>query len=561
MPFLLACAAVGTALLWWHGNPTYSLDWHTHVFWLQSYTDGLLSRTFPPRWVASANSGYGAPIFIFYAPLTYLLAAPWVWLYSAGTALMLSYTSSLALLAWSSYRWLRLSASRAGACTGAALIALSPWALCLIYRWNMPAGLLGFACIPLVLWRFTRLLHATKAWQSCAVSYALLCLAHLPSAFMLTLVLIPLLWAMHARSTTRFPLGRIVLCLGAGAVLSAFYLGPVVTERSWVHAGYALLDVWDWSRHFLFSPRTSHDGIFAFLPFLDRVALGCALLTILGLAATRYPRSRQAQVASIRWVMIALMLCACLLTPLGRPLYVLWEPLRYLQFPWRWLWLLSLATGLSAALWVDRCTQRKSKAFWLHAVALGMACLPLGYFALQAQGFHTGNALPALAWTTPEMVREAARRPLQDTVEHRPATFTNNWDQAINDRNTARATATPADHARFTNLRFAPHRREWRIHAATAVIVTFRLFDYPGWSAACDGKEMHPLANDGSGTLRYALEAGVHRCTLTFARTPLRLFFELLSVVGWVSLLMACVFSRMRGKNAPFNEGCVSYCQ
>jgi uncharacterized membrane protein len=528
---MLLSVVLATALFFYQGTPTHALDWSVHLLWMQSYADAMAYGEFPPRWVEAANAGYGAPVFMFYAPLVYLLATPWVWLDSASTALLVSYTQSFLLLAWFSYRWLRVYSNRMGACMGAMFLVLSPWTLGFAYRWNMPAGLLAFALMPLLLWRFERLRTSTRQrFVSAGIAYALICLTHLPSAFMLTLWLLLRLGFDCVQSRSVRPAIPGLLSLALGTTLAAFYVGPAVLERNLVHSNYAISDIWQWQRHVLFQSNAQHEGIMAFLPLFEYMAL--LLCALIAYACFIHIINKRPLLTSGIQIPVAMCVTGLvLMTALSGFIYSHWEAMRFLQFPWRWMWLPTLGAAIALSTLISK--QHHSRGFFHNLGLIGISLVLLPYLAISASvlGFNVIKLpIPDLVWTTPDSARAASRYALHDTFEHRPISMINNWNQDMPIGDHPRITATP-DTARFTPITLTPHERAWRIYAATSTTIRLRLFDYPGWSAWLDEKPVLPLANKGDGTLRFELLSGTHVLRLQFSTTPARQIF------GWISVL------------------------
>jgi hypothetical protein len=160
--------------LWLDHTKFYSnSDALFYVNVLSFVTDHLKSGDFYPRWIEEANSGYGSPVMMFYAPLAYLITAVinlplWFLHIDIGVQLLIGIYASQVFSGYTAYRWLRSRFSETVAYSGSQLFILLPFKLVYIYlnanvsqssrlaqcRWRMCSGSGGsvfFAFMPACL--------------------------------------------------------------------------------------------------------------------------------------------------------------------------------------------------------------------------------------------------------------------------------------------------------------------------------------------------------------------------------------------------------------------------
>lgn len=110
-------------------------DWHVHWFRLEGFSQSLIEGVWRPYWHADANSGYGAPTFLFYPSLSYYLASIPILL---GTTMSVAWSMAYLLIimaaAFGSYRLFRLWSGAGVAAAASVLWAFSPPLLFKIYQ-------------------------------------------------------------------------------------------------------------------------------------------------------------------------------------------------------------------------------------------------------------------------------------------------------------------------------------------------------------------------------------------------------------------------------------------
>jgi len=115
-----------------------------------------------PRWLPDLAYGYGFPLFIFYAPLSYYITLALSWVTPTATTAFNSALGLALLLAGSSaYLFVKtLFGPKAGLLAGVAYI-YAPFQLTNIFsRGGLPAAW-AMALFPLAFWGFSRLLQHT----------------------------------------------------------------------------------------------------------------------------------------------------------------------------------------------------------------------------------------------------------------------------------------------------------------------------------------------------------------------------------------------------------------
>src|SRR5580698_482138 len=141
---------------------------HDVEFHLYSWLE-VLSQwkhgVFYPRWAALAHFGYGEPRFIFYPPASWtlgaLLSAIFPWTLAASVYLWLVLTANGASMFLLARRWF----NRRDAIFVAALYAVNPYHLVIVYWRSAFAELLAGCLLPLLLLCLLKAAEDNNGWR------------------------------------------------------------------------------------------------------------------------------------------------------------------------------------------------------------------------------------------------------------------------------------------------------------------------------------------------------------------------------------------------------------
>ncbi len=522
---LLAIAAAAFAIelpFFFRGYPSgHDFEFHLYT-WLEvlsQWKQGILY----PRWAALAQFGYGEPRFIFYPPASWTLGAglsaifPWILVPGIYIWIVLVAAGvSMFLLA---RRWL----DRRDATFAAALYAVNPYHLLIVYWRSAFAELLASCLLPLLL---LLLLRAEQKGRRTSLSLGVLLaaawLVNAPSAVMihysLALLLVVLAW--QRRSARILLIGGAAVSLGAG--LAGFYLLPAIYEQKWVTIAQAVSTGLRPVDSFLFTHTADADhNRFNYLA--SSVAVAEIVLTLIAAWTARRWRHSQREL----WISLAAWgaVCAALMLPITLPLWSALPKLAYVQFPWRWMLCLGVPFSLLTALGVRRWSWRLA----VYGAALCVIVL-------------AGMRFQPPWWDTAADLREmqdnmASVAGYEGVDEYVPV----GADPYNVDKSARLATvAGPAQ----TAIRVAQWRPELKLFSAempAADTLGLRLFHYPAWQAEVNGHAVDVGMREGTGQMLVPVGAGANVVQISFVRTWDR------RVGAWVSgfsLLLALIWRR-----------------
>lgn len=533
-----------------------------------------------PRWLPDLGYGFGFPLFNYYAPLSYYLLLPLRWLgLPAQTVLLAGFALALWALALATYLWGRdLFGERAGFAAAFAAV-YGPYILHDVYRRGGLASIWGLVWLALTAWAVRRTMARSGPGPLVGVvlGSAALMLTHNITALMGVPLLVGYVLFLAPLYGLRSAL-RPLLALALGLGLSAFFWLPALREQDFVqvHQLYLPRD-FDYHYNFisleqLLTPPRPVDP--ALINLIVPVSLGWVPLALAlvgwGPVGALLPR----EVRAHRWALSLATLALALMTlPVSLPLWELLPPLRFVQFPWRFLAPTTLLLALLAGLGAEVLMKRAS---WTGPLlVLGMAVFALTwlyplYYPPQAE------PLP------PDQIRyeaesghlgaTAAGDYLPRWVQERPApdALLPLYEAAAPDYIIPRL--DPASLPAGARVLEAAYGLTWArvtVESPEPFRIRFLWYFFPGWYGRLDGRPL-PLGPDGPhGLLGADIPAGRHEVFIFFGDTPLRRWAWGISGASALLFLIALLFARQAGREAhrpgltfggPLSPGILGIC-
>lgn len=488
-----------------------------------------------PRWASEANYGFGEPRFIFYPPASWALGGllglilPWtvvpaifVWL-----AMILAAVGMRKLAA----DWLPPDA----ALVAALLYALNPYLLVTAYTRCAYGELLASAVFPFLLWGAFRISrYPGKGFAIVAISFAAIWLANLPggviASYALALVLV--IVAVLRRSVQTLLYGSAAILTGFG--LAAFVLFPAVWEQKWVHIdGVVRPNQLPWA-NFLFS---SHSNMYRFNHFLSSLAV---LLILGGVASAIAGRRMRQDTPALWWSLTVLcLLSGFLMLPVSTVIWRVLPELRFVQFPWRWLFPLCAAAALLVSF---ALAQSKRQRILLPVLGLGLIAVDativcakqvnLRFVAEIAGQFQSGRGYTGLLEYTPLAGNGRALPAYAPAIE------------SIEPPSEQSAAAPPGVYVEL----WSPERKVIRADVSQPTAIDLKLLAYPAWQATVNGKPAALQNDPHTGQLMMELPAGTSRTEIKFGQTWDRAVGEGVSTGSGVALIAVWQWIAVRRK-------------
>jgi len=499
-------------------------DLLNHFRFALPFFDSLSNGELYPGWLAESNSGYGDPSFRFYPPALYYLLSLGKALtgnWYVATLLTLALLSTLSGLGM--YFWTRSMLSEPSAMWAAILYALAPYHVNQLYQAFLLAEFAGAAVLPFAFGFVERVCRRGRHSDiaGLAATYAVLILTHLPLAVMGSLALAVYCLARIERREWR----RCLLNLGSAALLglaaSSIYWVRMISELQWIRINNVNRNSSvQYDQNFLFSTHSHDEPTVWWVNILTVVTF---LLFVPALAL--FFRSARNQIKFRRLIPVAILALVTffMALPLSRPLWRVLPALQQVQFPWRWLALLSmtgsLLAGASVPLWLE------NKMQWQRPFLL----------------LVLGSMLISVAFTLAHTVREAeyrnARQFQSDLQSVRGTASVNYWIPIwAKSHPREMASEVEAGDAPVKINSWTPEHRSFAVATGAAKELRVRTFYYPLWVAS-SAAQLLSTRPDSDGALLITLPGNTSSPTSVSVdfREPRRTRVAVaVSALGWL---------------------------
>ena len=481
-------------------------DLLNHFRFVLPFYDALSTGNFYPGWLAESNSGYGDPSFRFYPPalyyllsLTRALTGNWY----AGTLITFAVLSTAAGLGM--YFWTRSILSESSAMWAAILYALAPYHVNELYQAFLLAEFAGASVLPFAFGFVERLCRRRRLSDAAglAATYALLVLTHLPLAVIGSFALAVYAVARVERKHWKKSLSLLADSAMLGLAASSFYWSRMLAELKWIGINNVHPDSSvDYKQNFLFSTFAPEN---LNVWWMNIIMLMTFLLFVPAFALCF--RRVRSNLPRLLPVTITALLALFMALPLSKLLWKLVPVLQQVQFPWRWLAIVSMAgsvlTAATIPLWIEnkmRCPR------------------PLRLLVL-------GSLAISVAFTLAHTVREAEFRNAKlfesDLQSVRGSASVNYWIPVwASPRPAKMESVVDANERQVTVRSWSPEHREFEIASGAATEARVRTFYYPHWVASSNGQTLATRAA-ADGALLISLPAEATTVNLDF-REPRR---------------------------------------
>jgi len=596
---LAAAVAVAWPLLLPFTYDTH--DGHYALYNAAQLDHALRAGQFPVRWLPDVFGGRGLPLFLYYHPLAfYLVAALHVTGIGYIAAMKALELAAVAAAGFSMRAFLREHVSAGAALCGAVAYVAAPIHVVELHVKGDPPALLAFAFAPLV---FLSIRRAAKGERlgvaSLAASGAALVLAHSVTALLL-LPAAALYAALVLPSPVRSGALRIAAGGALGAAIASFHVVPALTERGLVYIDSPLgILAFDWREHFVawwqwLSPLWGYHGSFPGPKDDMSFQLGPAHAAAIVLGALALRRTAGGEARRFGgWAVATTALALFMTLTVSRPVWEIVGPLRYVQFPWRFLMPVALGSCALLALAVERLPARTVVA----ACAGAAPVLTAAFAAITGNPFYVALLLFQLtlgagAWLLRSrstlalcllfigLVLPWSAVPLHARLKHEPAivplheedlrpervrlgvrrtTARDDYlprsvgERTIPPRDPAQEYLPPpgaaapeevlvrAGRAEISNVDRGGRGLSFVADAEDGAIVTLNLHDFPGWTVKLfspDGRARGELVpgTDDAGRIVLSLPPGRFEVRARWGETPERRVWDRVSALGLLVL-------------------------
>ncbi len=527
---------LSAALLW----PTFAAPYFTHhddIHTIRLYEmhrcieDGQI----PCRWVPDMGMLYGYPVFNYYGPLPYYVGEIF---YLLTSSLIISAKIIFALSFMGSYIFMfllgkKLWGEKGGLISGV-FYAYAPYHAVDFYVRGANSELWALMFFPAVFWAALCLKEKTNLKNSLLLGgfAAALVLSHNLSAMLflpMTAIFVSLLYLQDKDlKFIKFAFLSLVLSV----LLSAFYLLPMTFEKNLVHVetttyGYfsytehfkglkkLLLDrSWGWGASVREVPGGERDGMSFQIGWVHLLGWALALF-----AAFKAFKTDGLKKRIILFSTLFALFSIFMVNPRSEFVWKLLEPLKYLQFPWRFLefviFFVSLISGSTVFLF------RKYNKFFIPVLLILVVAFNFYYFRPEKFRYVTDQQLLSGTLWESELKRSIFDF-LPIYAKAPPAELAGSKYQVLSGVSFITGYKQGSDWITF------------KTDTKTLTLVRLSQYYFPDWKIKIDGREVPINYHNDLGLMTFAIDPGVHEVEARLFDTPIRRFANALTVLGFV---------------------------
>ncbi len=508
---------------------------------------------FPPRWSENFGYGYGMPLFQFYGPFPYIVGAALSSYISleASVKVLFAITSLATLMG--SYFLGRDMFGKSGGLVTAALITLAPYRAVNLYVRGAVSEAFGMMVFPWIIYFGLRSLEKKRfADVYLVISLLILLLSHNLSAMMFIplsfvfLITIDLLKQQQLNVSINQAKKYLQLSgfYFLAFTISAFYTLPAFIEKNltkveqYIVGGYFdfrlhfvgfkqyFLDNWGYGG----STYGPQDSISFFLGYwqLFLLAVGVGLIT-----AKILKKKINMQLRILLLILASFLLSLFMSHYKSESIWTLIEPLRYIQFPWRWLGISTFFLGLFGAGTLTLVKKRSLRTLVAVLAVLGSIAVNYKYFQPEryldnSEEYYYEDAVTIrreMSSVLPDYIPSAASDQLEPTAE---AFYFIEEGISVSgfDKNS--------------------HETKFTADSKEGGEIVLSRFIFPGWQAESNNNPLEIKSSD-EGLILLNLSPGRQDIRVWYGHTQVRFISDLISVVG-VGLLVFLIYAGLREK-------------
>lgn len=536
----------------------------TQVARVYEMKEALVDGAFPVRWVENLGYGYGYPIFNFYAPLAYYIGAFFNSIgFDSLTATKIMFGLGMIVSGPSMYFLAKEFWGKTGGLLSAVLYVYAPYHALNIYVRGAIGEFWAYALIPLVILGIYKIYLSTAAsnikkkgkpessssaawlWIALtAIAYASLILSHNLTAFMVTpfIVLFGLAVWIYAfrRKRLRYAIPASFIL---AVMLSAFYWLPAVFEMRYTNVMSVVGGGSDYKDHYVCIPQL-WDSPWLF----GGSAPGCSdgmsykigklhiVLSILSLLPFILRRNDKKVAGGLLFGYVGVLVSLFLMLEYSKPLWDLVQQMSFIQFPWRYLSLVSFFLSLVGGATVLLLSGK------LRFIAGLLLCFAV--IAVNRDVFTPSKIIPrtnadyieksVIQWETTKMSDEYLPQGFQ-----KPETKNDIPKEKIAvDKNTVSIANVIANSQSLTA----------DIKAKEKAILHLNMAYFPAWKMYINGKEVS-YKNTSTG-MQIAVPQGESKFEAVFVQTPVEQIGNSISFTGVILLITAIIIHRKERRSS-----------
>ncbi len=493
-----------------------------------------------PGWANDTN-GFGSLGIRFYPPLTiYLTTGIDALTNSMYDTIWISFLLCMIVGCLGCYLFVRDWGSPIQAVCAGLIYAIAPFPLAKTYQFTLYSEFAAGSIVPFCFLFVTRICRR-REWLDVillAISFSLLILTHIPTTIVTAISLF--IYVILIMEWREFP--RALIRLAAAAAISlvatAFYWINVVTEVSWLahsrqefSSGMYSFDQW------LFPNSVFREVSSYYIQHYRNIDTMIVLMVLTLVPFAVIWLKRGGRVKNFEWkVLSAVTLTAFFaLFMTTRASYFVWaesEFLQKIQFPWRWLTIVSVLASISFVLCLPEI-RRKFPAYarFIGVSTAGIIVLMMAFDVRQS--FARWNR-----------ISRAEFQQMQDSKYSNPAW----WPIWANAEAFDKPDRVLANGRNVEIARWKRTDRSFEVAKGSPADIRVATFYYPHWQATVNGQTVE-VDKDENGAMVIPVGADDSAVRLYFEEPILNKAFSWISLISWLALGLVLLRRLFAGKH------------
>ncbi|MFH0937192.1 MAG: 6-pyruvoyl-tetrahydropterin synthase-related protein [Candidatus Daviesbacteria bacterium] len=499
----------------------------------------------PCRWVPDLGGLYGYPIFNYYAPFPYYFGEL---IYLVSQSLILSAKFIFLIPFVGAYVFMFLLGKKLWGNLGGAISGIfysfAPYHAVVFYVRGAMGELWSLMFFPAIFWALLRLKDQQNLLNVLVTSLltSLLVLSHnISTMLFLPMVLLFILIIFITQKKLIF-LKLSLVSIFFGFLLSAFYWLPMIGEKNLVHVETTTYGYFSYTEHFkglrkLFLERTwgwgasvrevpggEKDGMSFQIGWVHILGL---LLSIAAIPLL-WKKSREKSLI----IILAISLTAFsifMVNPRSELIWKLFEPLKFIQFPWRFLMFIIFFISLISGSIVFLNTKIKI----LLSILLIVLVVALNFSYFRPEKFIQINdreLLQGQNWDS--QIKRSIFDFLPIFAKAPPAELATVRYEVLNGK------AIISDFKEGTNW------ISFETNSEQNSVIRLSQYYFPDWKVFIDGKETKINYDNDLGLITFNVSPGIHQIEARLYDTSIRLLANIISALGIILFILLLAYPK-----------------
>lgn len=498
---------------------------------------------FPARWLPHINFGYGEPTFIFYAPFFDYFGMIFKFFgLSYVNALNAARISLWFLSGLGMYLLAKEFFGRLGGLIAGAAYIMAPYHLSQIYVRGSSAEFAAMTWLPFILWAFYKLWATGKLkyFFMASLFSCLLFLSHNILTMLFGPIIVVFLVMLWWREKNNKNLVKSFLALSLAGFCSLFFLLPAFFQKQYVQIGNMLKGHFNYRHHFLYfkqliyspwgygasMPPNQVDEMSFMIGFMYWILAGVAIYILYKFWKNK-EKTKEKNILLFFSVIFVLSIFFTLF--ISAPFWQIIPILKFVQFPWRFLTIVSFTSSFLAGaimLLID-----KEKEVLRGSVAVGIIILIVVTNYSYTRPGKAYNIVGGDNVYEEAMVMQGAG--VTGALEYTPI-----WSNEVPEFIAVDKYEVLEGDIVMVEQDVKAQRYQFNFQAETYGKVRINTYYFPGWKIFIDGEESKIDYSNEYGLMDIELPAGQHNVEVVFARDTLRLWAEIISLLSLLILFL-----------------------